>query len=890
MIGISLDRPEMLLGLLLVPLAVWLALRSDRLGPHRRKWSAALRAVVLTVLVLALAGPRVEAPSESLAVAFLLDASDSVPPEEVARSQDFVRQALGDLSAGDRAAVIVFGARPLVERVASAGPLETIRSVSEPGRTDVGAAVRLGLAVLPADSARRLVLLSDGRSNTGDLERQTDLAAASGVPVDIVPLAAAASSEEVTMRSLEAPTNARVGARYELQATVHAGSEVGAKLQIFSDREVLLDERVVLVPGDNRFKVAVTATEPGFERYRAVVSPDRDGRSENNEAGAYTLVAGSPKVLVVASEARRADAVMRALETAERRAVRVTPSAVPDTLLGLSGYDAVVLVDVPARDLSRSTMLALEAFVRDLGHGLVMVGGEDSFGAGGYRHTPIERALPVDMEVRDKENRPDVAIAFVLDRSGSMAESSRPGVNKLDLAKEAVMQAGMLLRAEDSAAVVAFDDRAYQVWPMSLVDDPRGFEETVSGIGVGGGTNIQSGVAAGIAELAETEAPIKHMILLSDGWSDEGGYDELLWRMDDLGVTLSIVAVGEGSAPFLKELAEQGGGRYYPVVDPADVPQVFVEDTMTALGTYVVEERFQPAPGAASEILAGMDTASLRPLDGYNGTTAKQSARVALWSHLDDPVLAQWQYGLGRSVAWTSDLKPQWASEWVAAADFAPFVVQLIDWTLPAPDDEGLSVAVRTEGGTVHITLHAADEDGTSVDFLQVDASLSGPDGEGVVVPLEQTAVGVYEGSAELAAEGTYLVRVVAREGGEIVGARTLGLVMPYGAEYADPADRPTDPRLYALATATGGRVISEPRSSFDAVSGFTRTTSAWPWLMLLAVLVFPFDVGVRRLKLTLSDVSAAARGSHVAEVLEADEGDTLSRLRKAKERARKNR
>jgi Mg-chelatase subunit ChlD len=885
-------HPELLLALALVPLAVWLGRRGQRLAPRRRRWSNLLRAIVLTAVVLGLAQPTIVLPVHEKSTAFLLDVSDSVPAAERERALAFTEQALAGMQPDDKAAVVPFGQRALLDRPADNGPLAPIRSRPEPGRTDLAAALRLGLAALPADTGRRLVVLSDGRANQGRLERQIELAKAQNVPVDIVPLAADTAVNEVLIAQLEAPTDARVGQRYEVAAVVTARQAGPARVQISDESAVLYDETVDLAVGENRLSVPVTADTPGFRRYRAVVTPDQDGRPENNQASAYTLVAGPPKVLVVASEPDRAGPLMSALAGAGRNPVLVTPGAMPVTLLGLAEYDSTVLLDVAARDVSDDTEAALEAYVRDLGKGLVMVGGEDSFGAGRWKDSPVEKALPVEMTVRDKEKRPEIAIAFVVDKSGSMADGPSAADRKVDLAKEAVLQAADVLRPEDEIALVAFDDQSYPLWPLSAHDRPAEFAATVGGIDADGGTNIYAGWSAALDELAKSNATVRHIILLTDGQSDASGYGSLLARMAAEGMTLSTVAVGMDAAEYLKDLATDGGGRHYPVSRAQDVPAVFVEETQTAMGTYIVEERFQPVPGAPSRILTGLDAASLPALNGYNGTTAKQTAEVVLWSHQEDPVLAQWQYGLGRSVAWASDLKRQWATDWVAWSSFVPFVNQLVDWTLPAPDTAGLSTEVRLDGGTATVTLRAADSGGSALNFLNLEGNFTSDAGKPVPIAMRQTAPGEYRGVAELPGEGTYMLSLVARHDGQLVGRRTAGVVVPYSPDYADPAAAPTDPRLALLASSTGGQLLTEPAQAFAAVAGVTRGSDIWPWLLLLAALLFPLDVAARRLKLSRGDLAAArlalgARFRRSARPASPAAAPALGGLHAARDRAR---
>lgn len=868
MLGIDLVSPGWLLALALVPLALWLGLRARAPRGARARIALLLRAALLALIVLALARPRGSRPVTAWSTAFLVDVSDSVPAAERARAEAFVERAIAAMGADDRAAVVAFGEEALVDRAAREGRFEALRSAPGSGRTDVAAALRIGSTMLPSDAGRRLVLLSDGKANAGDDVEEAERAAAAGLPVDVLPLASAGSAEEVQLAGLEAPAHARVGQRFDVVPVIRAARGGPARLQVLRGAELVYDEALDLPPGESRFPVSVEVEEAGFERFRALLLPERDGWPQNNEAAAYTQVAGPPRVLVAAEEAARARPLVDALEAAGRRPEIVSPSGVPDSLIGLADYDSVVLVDLPARLLRRESQEAIAASVRELGQGLVMIGGEDSFGAGGYRHSPIEKALPVEMEVRDKETRPDLAIAFVIDKSGSMSSAGSGGPGgpgggsaKLALAKEAVQQAGTLLQPRDLAAVVAFDDAAEEVWGPSPQEDAGPFLRAVGGIQAGGGTNIHAGLDRAVSMLEREEVPLKHVLLLSDGWSSDSGYEGLLQRMDAAGITLSIVAIGEGSAPFLTDLAGRGGGRYYPVSRPEAIPQVFVEETLTTMGTYVIEERFQPAPGSRSDILSGLDPEALPPLNGYNGTTAKDSATVALWSHLEDPVLAQWQHGLGRAVAWTSDAMDRWAADWVADPRFGDFAVQLVDWTLPAPDDEGLQPEITLAGAEARIALEARDDEGAELNFLEIEARLTGPDGDSFTLPLSQTGAGRYEGRADLPDEGVYLVRIDARREGRSLGTRRAGLVLPYSPEYADPTRLATDPRLLRLAEATGGRVLETPEQAFDGLARASTAVEMWPLLLLLAVLLLPLDVAARRLKIRRDDVTRAAAG-----------------------------
>lgn len=842
-------RPWTLAALLVLPWALWAGWIDRRLPKIRRRWSLALRALSLTLVVVAMARPQLVRTVDLRSAALILDRSDSVAATEQARAEVFA-VAVAAASRPDRQlAVVSLAERAMVERSARDGALEPLRAVLSRGRTDLGAGLRLGVGVLPAESSRRLLLLSDGRHNQGALEPAVDLALAAGIPIDVLPLAAAVDPEEMLVEGLELPPASRVGQSFEVTARLRAQRAGRARLQIYRGGQALLDRTVDLAAGQTRLGVTVTVDRPGVERFKAVLHPQRDGWMENNEADGVSLVAGAPRLLLVTVDPARAAPVAAALRQGGRTVDILPPDSLPTTLLGLAGYQAVVIVDTPAYRVAPAAMLALQAAVRDLGKGLLMIGGEDGFGAGGWRNTPVERALPVEMAVRDTERRPGIALSFVIDQSGSMGQAldTMAAVTKLALAKEAVLQAAALLRSEDEVAVIAFDDSAHAIWPRGPLGEVRQLAAAVAAIPVGGGTNVQAGLDAALSDLEHSDAPLKHILLLTDGWSDSSGYAPLLRRLRDADITLSIVASGRDSAPFLSSLAAEGGGRHYLVEDAAQIPQIFVEETLSRMASYTVEEPFRPRPGAPRAILAGIDAAALPRLDGYNATTARSGATVALATQRDDPLLAHWTYGLGRAVAWTSDLKGQWAGAWMNWPPLGSFILRLVDWTLPPPDDEGLRPEIDLAGGRARLRLLVAG-DAVAAGNLAVEVALADGDGEARLLPLRQVAAGRFEADAELPDQGAYVLRFTARAGEDAVGTVLAGLVVPYSPEYADPGLEPTDPRLLQLAERTGGRVLSRAEQVFDPVRGARAASEVWPLLLALAALIFPVDVAVRRL------------------------------------------
>ena len=357
-------------------------------------------------------------------------------------------------------------------------------------------------------------------------------------------------------------------------------------------------------------------------------------------------------------------------------------------------------------------LAALQVYVRDLGKGLVMIGGPGSYGAGGYTKTPLEETLPVDMGVRDRQKQPDIALVVVIDQSGSMAAchcntfnggmgggSGIGGVQKVDIGKEAILRAAAALTARDELGVVAFNESAHWVvrtQPLGGVADLQG---QIAGIRADGQTNIFAGLDQAVTSLEGATATRRHIILLTDGWSSSGQYDAIIAKMKAAGITLSTVGAGGGANPFLEQLAKQGGGRFYDAVNPSSIPDIFLKETQQVSGQQIVEETFFPIQTSSSPILRGLD-AGLPQLRGYNGTTLKAAAQGVLVTARDDPLLAQWQYGLGRSVAWTSDATGRWAKDWVGWSGFNRFFSQLVSWTFPGEETGGIEATFETTGNS----------------------------------------------------------------------------------------------------------------------------------------------------------------------------------------------
>jgi Mg-chelatase subunit ChlD len=834
--------------------------------------------LLLTLVVLALAGIQIRTPANNLTAVFVLDISDSISPEEQARGETYIRAALSEMPRGDQAAIVVFGEDALVEQLASeTRNLPDLASVPITTRTDIASALQLALALFPDEGAKRMVLLSDGRQNLGQAIEQAELAAAHGIELVYVPLGGPSGETEVLLESLETPVSVRQGQNFDLTITIHSTAAASAELRVFGDGQLIHSQDVALENNPNRFSIPVEAGESGFRRFSAQIIPDRDTRLQNNQASAFTVVHGPPHVLIVEGSRDETEAAQNpawafaeALTATEMQVSIIPSNKIPTNLTALSNFDAVILMDVPVTALPPKSMEALQIYVRDLGRGLLMTGGEQSFGAGGYLRTPIEESLPVYMDVRNKEQEANLALVLAVDKSGSMGRChcddpdlnqtytrQETGQPKVDIAKEAIMRAAAALSDMDFLGVVAFDNAARWAVETQKLVDANTLENAIGGIPAQGQTNLQSGVEAAYDSLQGVDAKRKHIILLTDGWVHQTALLNKAVEMQEEGITLSVVAAGGGSALYLEQLSQSGGGTYYPAVDILRVPDFFLKETVTAVGRYIIEEPFYPLPGMSSPILSNLDPTTLPPLYGYNGTTPKGTARLDLITPQGDPLLATWQYGLGRAAVWTSDLETRWATQWLTWDKFPRFAAQLVGWTLPAPRVEGLTASayVNENGGIIE--LEALDEAGQPRNFLYAHAAIVAPDLSVTESELTQVGPGRYLTKVQLSQPGTYLVRLGVNEGDNSLGQQILGLVVPYSPEYR--VSGMDIPFLNELVRITGGGELIEPLAAFaHNLEATSKAREIWQPLLLIVALLFPLDVAIRRVMLGRSDFEKA--------------------------------
>ncbi len=788
-VSLRFAHPWGLVLLVLIPWSIWAGMQIRSLA-RGRKWTAIiLRVAILLSLIAALAGAELVKVNDRLAVFFLLDRSNSIPEEQRIASEATVKR-LSDafMTEKDEAGVIAFGEEPSIElTVGKTLELNQVQSFVGGEQTDMAAAIRLALAAFPQGYMRRIVLLSDGNETRGSSLEETKLARASGAAVDVIPVRTGGSGE-VRVREVTAPSHVNTDEPFKLQVVVESDHDTDATLRLYQrvreGARLLQSAKVTLQRGDNAFLMPQELGTSGFYEYEAIVEADSDTIAANNEGRAFTIIQGEPTVLYVDADPEHSRFLQPALEEEGVNVVRTDVGSMPGTLAQLQNYDSVVLSDVSATDLSTDQLNALEAMVRDLGVGLVMIGGPDSFGPGGYFNSPVERALPVSMDLKQRKVMPQGALVLILHTC------EFPDGNAW--ARKIALAALDVLSSQDLMGALAYDWQAGESWlyELQLVGDKTMMRAALNTTQIGDMPGVEGTLQMAYDALAAPEctASVKRIIIISDG--DPGPPTMgLLKKLAAASIAVSTVCINphrSNDQDMLKWIAYNTGGNYYFVNNPAKLPQIFTKEAAVVKRAMLIEEPFTPRPQYDSEILRGLRPDDLPPLLGYVATTPKENSIVSLVSHEDDPVLAQWRYGLGKSVAFTSDVTNRWAADWIQWDGFNRFWSQAVRWTLRETAPSNFTVETRVRDGKGYVRIDAVDDQGHFVNFLRPEGVVTGPapDFTRADLTLSQTGPGIYEGTFPLDNPGMYMVNIVYTRPDGSQGMIPTGLAMNYSKEY----------------------------------------------------------------------------------------------------------
>jgi len=893
------DYPSFLLLLLLAVPIVWLGRHNlSTIDPLRRRVATALRLMVLLILVLMLSEFSWVQQYNGLTVIAVVDRSESVrrfvqPPKSTGDVsptnaddwiENWILHAAKEHEPDDKLGLVTYDGRPTVRSMP--GPTDVLDAATllDPiDGTDTASSIRLAMAMYGPHRAKRMLLVTDGNDTTDsqDVLAAAEEAAGAGIIIDVLPLTYTID-REVILDQIVAPSEAREGQNVAVRVVLRSTRRSTGKLHAKHDGEsidlngfaegtaqtIQLDDwsiesqsagtdsgQYVLVR-----VLSVPVKNAGVNQFEAIFEPDKkdDQLVANNRAETFTLVRGKGRVLVLDNTPNETGLLLSdSLKSRGFEADVMSPQAIPTTLSQLARYDAIILQNVPAEMVTPTQQKMIRQYVERLGGGMLMLGGYDSFGAGGWTNTVIDDILPVDCEIPEKKIAPIGALVLVIDQSGSMggAISGAPNVTRNDIATEAAALSITTLFPQDLVGVVAFDTDADWAVPLQKVDNPKKHFEAIKSIGGGGGTNIYVGLNAALNALipvTRDKASVKHILLLSDGQTPDADWAGLTQKMRQYDISLSTVGIGEADAALLTRLAQMGDGNYYAVPDFGDLPSIFIKEARTIRKHLIRKQPFVPGMRAGSPITAGMT--GVPQLDGFVLTGRRKDPRVftPLIGPEGEPIFAHWQVGLGRTAAFTSDATNQWGARWIGWSGFGDFWTSVMRFVGRPTASLDYEMSTSFEGQKLRIHVESVSNDVADVGTT-IESTIIQPDGSTKIVKLQQTGAGVYEASTPAQELGSYVAHLmITRPDGE---RHTLfgGTTRKAGPELRRFVSNRTV--LQRIAEITGGRMYDtgtpQTDSLFKRDETFEPSRSIrplWRKLLVLLLVLLMIDIAARRI------------------------------------------
>lgn len=913
---IQFGQPIMLVLIAVLGVLSVLIARKSLAGLGRSSRIAALviRILAIALIVGALARPELRKTTDAVGVTVIVDASRSIPVASQAMIDQYIAQAQNDSRKGEDLLGVITAAEGAYIQSTPSKHTRTIdrQFIGGTDGTNLAEALNLAIATAPKNAANRFVLVSDGNETDGSILRAAQAAKAVGLPIDVLPVEFD-YSEEVIVDSLQTPSNVRVGDTISVKVILTAVRPAAGRLMLSQDGTAIdlnpdeneLGEIIELHEGRNVVVVPVPVRRPGPQLYEAVFEPlavlDDNGSPgqtigdsirENNIATAITFVGDEGVVLIVAEDPAEAVVIEDALHQAEIQTEVINASQFASNLPGLVSYEAIILINESAFSFSDTQQEIMRQYVHETGGGLIMIGGPESFGAGGWIGSPLADALPIRLDPPQKRQMPRGALAMVV----HSVEIPRGVFYGKEICNAAVDALSRL----DLVGIVEYQGLGGTDWvyPVSPVGDRTAVKQAIQDLQFGDMPSFDPSLQLALQGLKNASAGQKHCIVISDG--DPSLSRSLLRDFKQAGITISAVGVNPhspGDTNTLRTMARVTGGTFYNVSNNAlaTLPQIFVKEAQTIRRALIWEgEAFSPA-------MTGVPTVTMRgingvpPIEGYVVAAEREGlALVTLRGKEDDPVAAQWEYGLGKVVTFTSDVSSRWAPAWVSWDGFNQFWEQHVRWAMRPGGNATLRVNTEQVGERTRVIVEAFDPDGNRLDFANFRARVATPDGSGQLVEVRQVGPGRYEGDFSSADAGSYVInmqyRAPGKEGAIYEGSAQAAVTRPFADEFRSL--KTNTPLLQQVAAMTGGVMLPADANASnlwrrDGLTPPVALTPVWLAFALIGIAIFLLDVAVRRVRISPAAILASIRRSAGREQDKSTGAADAMRLARTKARSR---
>jgi uncharacterized membrane protein len=862
--NLEFTHPQYLVYLWLV-VPIWLisALALRRVRLLRLLAACVLRTLAVILLVFVIAGLSVKRQKFLVpTVIAAVDVSDSMGEH----GKEWAEIRAGEILEGNakemRKGVILFARgsemnAPVGDELSD----DAFRHDIPTDATDISSAIEAAMLAFPSEGPKRILLLSDGNETEGDADAMAAEAGRRNIRIDCFSPPEGAEAGAI-LRKLDLPEHVNVSEMFLIRVIAVNPGEMARQtaLDVRVGEKVIKEWTVALHPGTNAFEIPYSIVTPGTHRVTASLGVG-DAASRLSMP---LIVVDKPKVLCLSGTSRGENFLAEVLNEDDFDLRVGGAGLMPDDMEDLLEYDCVILSNIPRAYLSDEQLKMLERYVRDGGGGLIMLGGTGSFGPGGYRETPVEKALPVNMEKSvpfTKDTIVRLCIILVIDKSGSMAESSGFGLigtgRKMAAARRSAEELVKQLKPNDRVGIIPFEYTYQVLVPLSAVGDRKQYIiDRIRSIQPGGYTIMSRPLEEALRQMHASQGKVKHVILITDGKTGDDksySYKNLIGAYAKSGVSISTIGIGNDAVKeFLQAIAVGTGGEFYYVRDTSTLPMIVLNDTKKVLDrSGFLEDTITPRIGERSEMLKGIQEAQIPKLLGYVVTKPKNRAETVLYTDIRgtrDPLLAAWRYGLGKTVAFTSDAEARWSREMVGWQMYGKFWTQILRWAMRERARDQYMVRYRERGGRGYLELLTFGRVGENTQFrIELPGRTATKKGR---IFLHQVAPAVYEAGVRDFPPYIDAVVVERVEGGKVASRQEAGVVRR-GVPSAPSREMATvginESLLGKVALATGGMINPGPSElTFDREPVIV-TKSLLAWLLPFIFALLLADIALRK-------------------------------------------
>jgi uncharacterized membrane protein/uncharacterized protein YegL len=838
-----------------------------RLSFLRILLSIFLRTFVFILVVFVLAGFSWNEKSKNeISTVFLLDMSDSISQEGKKWMWDYISDVEKGLDKKTKRGLVVFGgeSRVVTPTLVKDLRLDDIRekvaeSDTNSNRTDIASGIIATLGIIPENSSKIVILLSDGNENLGDVLKSAKMAAKNDIRI-FVAAPPERKENEILVKKINVPKEVTEGEMFNVKVVIENKNDklIGGNLKLYQRDKLLQEWDTEFKSGINVFEVPYNSKEKGFVKFTAnlnVKDTASDRNESNNNKNIFVNVSGKARILYVNGVKLQKTFLPEALKDKTIAIDVKNPDQIPKSLQEYLKYDSLIFSNVSKDFLDNEQMNLIKEYVKDFGGGFVMTSGDNINAEDGYSNTAIEEILPVKIiggEPPKAEKRTRLSLVLIIDKSGSMLGK------KMLFAKKASIELIKQLKENDKFGIVAFDTKPYNVVDLKPVGEvKKEIIRKLSMLNADGGTDIFPAMGIAYDQLTKSGAKINHVILLSDGNTRAVYYyyNALINRFQQANITISTVALGSWlvNTKLLSDIAEKTKGQFYQITDIIKLPKLVVQDSdIFASQSDFHEEHFYPRINQESQILKGIYEKQFPPLKGYTITEAKEKAEVPLVTDImgkTDPILANWRYGLGKVVMYTSDADARWSSKWINWLKFNKFWSQVVRWSMKDISKADYNLEVQTENNTTSILIESSKrlEDNTKLKVSLLTPEL---DNDSQELTLKQIAPQRFTAELGDINPGAYTVKISRIKDEEVVDLKTKGLIIPEGEleeslEYSNYGNNVS--LLKNIAEITGGKYNPGKEEMVVEEKETIRTRDLASYLIPMAMILFIFDIAVRK-------------------------------------------